>query len=52
MDGLCRGLAEGEQCHGHEDCHTGLYCQLSDEPPFMTSCVPYLNETATCIEDF
>lgn len=52
IEGVCKGLDKGEQCHGHEDCHVGMYCQLSDEAPFMTSCVPFLNETATCTEDF
>ena len=31
IEGVCQGLAEGEQCHGHEDCHVGMYCQLSEE---------------------
>jgi hypothetical protein len=36
--GICTGLAIGEYCHVHADCHSGSYCKRENTWPYVSKC--------------
>ena len=47
----CTGLGIGGNCHSHQDCEAGLFCERSNSWPWTYSCAKLRTSYQICVED-